>query len=166
MDCPHALKRKLLRTRRFAWAVNGTYGLDMHNVNFLDLPMCRYLRRAMAGTNEPTAFSSTNAWNPAFGIVMDYLVDDRLSVGLRGIMLRRMFDWLREPKLSGGRDDGTFAIAVSEYTIDDTVKTIGVEPMVSYNVWEGLSVHVGVRLSFVNSAKYYQIGNLVGTKRW
>lgn len=33
--------------------------------------------------------------------------------------------------------------------------------MVSYNVWEGLSVHVGVRLSFVNSAKYYQVETLL-----
>lgn len=155
------LEAQSVRTRRFSLGLYGAYGLDMHNVNFLDLPNVPIFTPRTGGTNEPTAFSSTNAWNPAFGIVMEYLIDDRLSVGLRANYATQNVRLATRASYRVGRDDGTFANAVSEYTINDTLQMIGVEPMVSYNVWEGLSVHAGVRLNFVNSAKYYQVETLL-----
>ena len=150
-----------LRPRRFSLGLYGSYGLDMNNIDFQDLPTAPIFTPRTGGTNEPSPFTSTNAWNPAFGLVMEYLIDDRFSVGLRANYATQNARITTRANYRVGRSDGTFADAVSEYVISDSVNVIGLEPMASYNVWEGLSVHLGVRLNFVLSAKYYQAENLL-----
>ncbi|MFK0732970.1 MAG: hypothetical protein ACIWVG_17765, partial [Gloeotrichia echinulata HAB0833] len=82
-------------------------------------------------------------------------------VGLRGGYATQNARLTTRSTYRVGRSDGTFDNAPSEYAISDTVRMISLEPMVSYNVWEGLSVHLGVRLNFVNTAKYYQVETLL-----
>lgn len=149
------------RPRRFSLGLYGTYGMDWHNANFLDLPTVPIFTPRTGGSNEPPAFTCTNVWNPAFGITMDYLIDERLSVGLRAHYATQNARLTTRATYRAGRGDGTFIDATSEYAISDSVQIIGVEPMASYNVWEGLSVHLGVRLNFVLSAKYYQDETLI-----
>lgn len=152
---------QIVRQRRFSLGLYGAYGLDFHNVNFLDLPNAPVFTPRTGGSNEPAAFSNTTTWNPAFGVVLEYLIDERLSVGLRGGYATQNTRLTTRSTYRVGRSDGTFDNATSEYAISDTVGMISLEPMVSYNLWEGLSVHVGVRLNFVNSPKYYQAETLL-----
>jgi hypothetical protein len=149
------------RPRRFSLGLYGSYGMDMHSANFLDLPNNPVFTPRTGGTNEPGPFTGTTSWNPVVGIVMEYLLDERLSVGLRAHYATQNARLTTRANYRVGRDDGTFADATSEYAISDSIQIIGLEPMASYNVWEGLSVHLGVRLNFATSARYNQSETLI-----
>ncbi|MCS6807808.1 MAG: hypothetical protein RML40_02470 [Bacteroidota bacterium] len=149
------------RPRRLSLGLYGTYSMDMHNVNFLELPTIPIFTPRTGGSNEPGAFSPTTAWNPAFGLVAEYALDERLSVGIRVHYATQDVRLTTRASYRVGRSDGTFANAISEYSLSDSIQILGVEPMVSYTLWEGLSVHLGVRLGFILSAKYYQVETLI-----
>jgi hypothetical protein len=155
------LEAQISRVRRFSIGLYGTYGMDMHNANFLDLPTVPVFTPRTGGTNEPAAFSNTSAWNPAFGLVMEYMLDERFGVGLRGGYATQNATLKTTATYRVGRDDGSFTDATSEYAITTDYQVINIEPMANYNVWEGLSVHAGVRLSFMTKTNYSQVETLI-----
>ena len=155
------LEAQSSRPRRFSMGIYGAYGLDMHNANFLDLPTRPIFRPRTGGSNEPGPFSNANAWNPAFGITMEYMVTQELGIALRGHFAFQNARLTTRSQYRVGRDDGTFDDGVSEFSLETDVQMISLEPMAQYNIWEGLFVHLGARLNFITQIDYLQYESLI-----
>jgi hypothetical protein len=82
-------------------------------------------------------------------------------VGLRGGYATQNATLKTTATYRVGRSDGTFADATSEYSITTDYQVINIEPMVNYNIWEGLYVHAGIRLSFMTKTNYSQVETLI-----
>jgi hypothetical protein len=155
------LEAQSSRPRRFSMGLYGAYGLDMHNANFLDLPTRPIFRPRTGGSNEPGPFSNANAWNPAFGLTMEYMITQELGIALRGHFAFQNARLTTRSQYRVGRADGTFDNGISEFAIETDVQMIGLEPMAQYNIWEGLFVHLGARLNFVTRIDYLQYESLI-----
>lgn len=153
---------QIQRPRKFSLGVSGGFGVDLTNANFLELPTVPIFSPRTGGTNEPTAYTggtSIGTW--AAGIVMEYLITDQLSVGLRGAYSVQNSNLLTRSNYRVGRSDGSFDDAISEYSLAASIQSIALEPMVGYNIVEGLNVHLGARLNFRIGSSYSQKETLI-----
>jgi hypothetical protein len=152
-----SVEAQIQRPRKFSLGVYGGFGADLNNVNFLELPTSAIFSPRTGGTNEPAAFAGgTTIGTFAAGIVVEYQITDQVSVGLRGNYATQNANLLTTSKYRVGRSDGTFDDGMSEFTLNSTVQFIGIEPMVGYNLFEGLNVHIGARLNLLIGSNYTQ----------
>jgi hypothetical protein len=147
---------QIQRPRRLSLGLYGFYSLDMNTVSFLDLPNVPVFTPRTGGPNEPGPFQGGTTGNPGVGILLEYAITDQFTVGLRANYAPQNARLTTFSTYPVGRLDGTSADGRSDYSIDATVQTIGLEPLVMVNVWEGLNVFVGARLGLVVGTSYSQ----------
>jgi hypothetical protein len=153
---------QIQRPRKFSIGVYGGFGADLTQANFLEMPTVPLFSVRTGGSNEPAAFNNaTTIGTWAAGIVMEYQVLEQLSVGLRGSFSVQNSNLLTRSNYRVGRSDGTFDDATSEFGLNATVQSVALEPMVGYNLFEGLYVHLGARINFAVGSSYTQQETLV-----
>ncbi len=148
---------QIQRPRKFSLGVYGGFGADLGTANFLELPTAPIFTPRTGGSNEPAAYAgATNIGTWSAGIVMEYLITEQLSVGLRGAYSVQNSNLLTRSNYRVGRSDGSFDNATSEFTLDANVQSVAIEPMVGYNIVAGLNVHLGARVNITVGSAYTQ----------
>ncbi|TAE27266.1 MAG: hypothetical protein EAZ92_09570 [Candidatus Kapaibacterium sp.] len=150
------------KPRKFSIGVSGGFGADFGSANFLELPTAPIFAPRTGGSNEPAAYAgATNIGTWSAGIVMEYLVTEQLSVGLRGAYSVQNSNLLTRSNYRVGRSDGTFDDGTSEFTLNANIQSVAIEPMVGYNIVEGLNVHLGARVNVTVGSAYTQRETLI-----
>ncbi len=124
----------------------GDVNLNSHTVNFRSLP-----QTPCCGDN----FLTGKGIGPSLGVLFAFPVYDRLSLELRlgyhsqdGLFTK---DEAQIVNLNGDAVAGKF-----EQSIDAKLRSIALDPIFGYNVWQGLYLHLGFHAGYAVTQTYTQ----------
>ncbi len=136
LGLPVLLSAQTLRPR---YGLYGAYDLNQHSADFRQLP---------GVPNCCPRFEEGSGTGPAYGALVELPLTSRFFLNLRlGYMSHDATLTAEEPTtviVGGVAQQGAFT-----HTVDASLSTIGIEPMVSWNATgtSGLHVHLGFRLA-------------------
>lgn len=136
---------------RPAYGLFGHYALNNHSANFQNLPDA-----FSCGAN----YTSGSGGGFAVGGLYEMPMADVLKLSLRaGYSSDKAILRSSESQLfgiNGESQSGTF-----EKSLDAQISTIGLEPLVGYRIYQGMTLHAGARLGFLMQKEYEQKEQIV-----
>lgn len=152
----------LVSKRSPVFYIGAFLGLDynIHNADFDKLP---------GYPNCCPKFTGGSGIGYSLGIAANYPLLENLSLdarfglnSLNGTMNKQQFIGFTELRNTEPPFETTDILnAVSEYEIDASIQTIGIEPALKYNILNGISLLTGLRFAFINSSTFDQKEKLI-----
>lgn len=133
--------------------VFADYTQDWHKVDFLQLAGI-----ANCCTNFTKGVGEAGG---AFGVLVEYPLFGKLWASLRGSYVVSRSTLTGEERTRVGFRDGTSKPGVFERTLNTSIVTAGVEPMIGFSPVSGLTLYAGARAGFALRSKFDQIETLV-----
>ncbi len=136
---------------RPAIGIFGAFNYNMHTADFRSLPSvpgcCPVYEQG-----EGSGFSA--------GVLYDVPLGNEFALSLRASFMTQNAT-LSMTEIKPVDIGGELTQAAIEHSIEVGLPSLGFEPLVGYRVWEGLSVHTGLRLAAVLNPDYKQQEQLI-----
>ncbi len=130
-----------------SYGVWGAINLNSHSSNFKKVPECPSCSPGYEGGESAGA---------SFGFVMDYPIYPKWMLYGKLFYSSLSAELLRTESttvsVNGVETEGAF-----EHSFESTLRIIGFEPGVKYNVWEALFLNLGIETAYIFKKDYSQI---------
>lgn len=136
------------------------FDFNFHNADFDKLP---------GYANCCPKFDGGSGMGYSLGIATNFPFSDKLSLdtrfsitSLNGLLTKQQFIGFTELRNSEPPFETTDILnATSEYEIDASIQTIGIEPALKFDLYKGISLFTGIRLGILNSSTFDQKEKLI-----
>jgi hypothetical protein len=145
--------------RKFSIGLWGGVALVQHTANFPELSGVPVFSTRGDG-QEPPNFGNTSSTSFAAGIVAEYKFLPEIAAGVRMGIAPQAASFLTSHERRFGNPNGASELGTIQYALTTNLQTLGVEPFVSYYVWQGLRASLGARFNFVLSSSFSYIETL------
>lgn len=132
---------------KIRYGIYGDLNYNLHSANFHRLPGI---------PNCCLSFESGTGIGYTFGALLEYLIDEHFQASIR-INTSNLSAKLVRTEATTIIPNGISVPGEFEHILESTITDIGLEPLFGWNVYKGLTVHAGVRISNVITHDYSQM---------
>lgn len=105
-------------------------------------------------------FTGGNGGDFSLGLIYEYPISKGFFIGLRAGYYGRG-GLMKDDELSMVEIDGEAVDAKFEHNLDLKLAILGIEPMVGYNIFDGLFIHAGFQAGVANLEKAYEYSEIL-----
>ncbi len=131
---------------KFSYGLFGGYLINMHSADFKEIPDC---------PSCSPGYESGFGGGLGFGALFEYSIAPKFSLGAR-VAYNDISALLKREETTTIIVEGAPVDGIFEHTINATLATAGIEPMIRFEVIKNLRISLGIYASALIKAKYSQ----------